>query len=425
MEKIKNKIKSLWNSGAIHIIIGSFATKFVTLFGSVFLVRLMSKNDYGLLSYIENLYSFVFLLGGLGVANGTLRYVVLGRTLEEKKGFYNYFLRVSIVINIIIIILMNIVNIFYTHPADYSNSKVLLGIMLISLPFQYIFENNLATERAMFQYKQYAFLSFACATGVIFGKLVGAFLGDITGVILVTLGVYCFFGLFSTYKVEKQLFHDVKIEKLNKTIKKDTLIYSIQFMFVNGLWTLFMLSDVFLMGKLGVSPTELADYKIAYVWPANISIVGSCIATFVTPYFVKNENNYSWVKKNFAIVYLGNFLITLVIAIGVFALSKPLILLYAGQKYLNTIPLMRTILVGAVINNGLRMITANTFSAMGKVKYNMVVSIFAFCMQIILNVKFIPILGVYSVAYTSIVVYSFMAIVLLAVFIKEYYLIKK
>lgn len=227
MEKIKNKIKSLWNSGAIHIIIGSFATKFVTLFGSVFLVRLMSKNDYGLLSYIENLYSFVFLLGGLGVANGTLRYVVLGRTLEEKKGFYNYFLRVSIVINIIIIILMNIVNIFYTHPADYSNSKVLLGIMLISLPFQYIFENNLATERAMFQNKWYALLSFACATTVIFGKLVGAFLGDITGVIIASVAVYCFFGLFSTYKVEKQLFNNVKLKKLDKAIKKDTLLYSI------------------------------------------------------------------------------------------------------------------------------------------------------------------------------------------------------
>ena len=46
-------------------------------------------------------------------------------------------------------------------------------------------------------------------------------------------------------------------------------------MITNGIWSLFMLMDIFLLGKLVNDPIIIADYKIAYAWPANISIVCS------------------------------------------------------------------------------------------------------------------------------------------------------
>ena len=151
----------------------------------------------------------------------------------------------------------------------------------------------------------------------------------------------------------------------------------------------------------------------------------SAIATFVTPYFVKNENDKKWVRENFIKVYLINLGVVLVVGVGFCILAKPLIYLYAGAKYMNTINLMRVILIGAVINNGLRMMTANTLSAMGQVKYNMIVSLIGVVLQISINIAVIPRFGVYGVACTSIGVYTFMALALFLIFSRKYNLFKK
>ena len=90
MKKIKELIKILYEKGVVHIFIGSFITKLVAFFGSIFLVRILSKWDYGVLGYIENIYGYIFIFAGMGLSNAILRYVVLGNDREEKYSYYFY-----------------------------------------------------------------------------------------------------------------------------------------------------------------------------------------------------------------------------------------------------------------------------------------------------------------------------------------------
>ena len=83
---MKDKIKKLYASGAFHITIGSFVTKFVAFFGSIFVVRLLTKTDYGILQYVENLYSYALVLAGFGLPFAILRYVVIAE--KDKKSAY-------------------------------------------------------------------------------------------------------------------------------------------------------------------------------------------------------------------------------------------------------------------------------------------------------------------------------------------------
>ncbi|NLD19020.1 MAG: oligosaccharide flippase family protein [Clostridiales bacterium] len=425
INRIITNLKVLWQKGALYIVIGSFATKFVTLFGSIFIVRLLSKDEYGVLSYVENLYSFVLLIAGFGLSNAVLRYVVLGNDLSEKKKYYKYINNRSWVYNIIISIVFIVSAFIYPHPAEFTNSSLFLALMLVMLPFQYNVENNLATERAMFQNRRFAVYSFIVSTVVVLGKVFGAFIGNIGSIIAVTVAIYMAGGAVTTSFVKKRYFKNIKEDKIDKKQKKEINIYSFQYMITNGLWTLFMISDVFLLSKLGCSPDIIADYKIAYVWPANVGIICSAIAVFVTPYFVRNEKNKVWVRTNFIKVYLVNLGVVLIIGGFLCVLAKPLIYVYAGAKYMNTINLMRIILIGALINNGLRMITANTLSAMGQVKYNMVVSLIGVVLQISINIVVIPKFGTYGVACTSIFVYTLMAIILFFIFARKYDLFKR
>ena len=81
MNRLKSMLKMIWKKGAIHIFTGSFLNKFVVFFGSIVIVRLLSKTEYGMLGYAENLYSFAYILAGLGISNAIMRYVVLADTM--------------------------------------------------------------------------------------------------------------------------------------------------------------------------------------------------------------------------------------------------------------------------------------------------------------------------------------------------------
>lgn len=54
------------------------------MFGSIVIVRLLSKQEYGVLSYIENLYSYAYVIAGLGLSNALLRYVILAKSPEKN-----------------------------------------------------------------------------------------------------------------------------------------------------------------------------------------------------------------------------------------------------------------------------------------------------------------------------------------------------
>ena len=86
MSKLMNNLKKLYTTGALHITIGTFATKFVAIFGSIFVVRILDKSDYGLLGYIETIYGYAYLLIGFGLFNSLLRYLIIAK--EERKETY-------------------------------------------------------------------------------------------------------------------------------------------------------------------------------------------------------------------------------------------------------------------------------------------------------------------------------------------------
>ena len=69
--EILNKLK---NKGAFSILLGTLSSKFVAFFASIFVVRLLTKEQYGQLSYFENIYSYFYIFVGLGLANSILRY---------------------------------------------------------------------------------------------------------------------------------------------------------------------------------------------------------------------------------------------------------------------------------------------------------------------------------------------------------------
>ncbi len=422
--KIWGYVKTAYQKGLFHVFTGGFMTKLVAFFGSIFLVRVLSKQDYGVLTYLDNFYGYVHVLAGMGLANAVLRYVILAKTPEEKYGYYRYANSRSLLWNAVLILLAAVFFLFYPHKTEYQSYVWLLNIMLLMLPFHYITENALSNERAMFANQRYAAFSLLLSASIIASKILSGYIGGLHGVIFVQTGVYILFAVFFGWLTRKKHYSQLVAVPVPKPERKTVNRYSLQYMITNGLWSIFMLNDTFLLGRFS-TPEVLADYRVAYTIPGCVNLISTAIGIFIAPYFVKHEQDREWVKRNFKKTYLLSATAVGVCCLGIALLARPVVWLLYGEQYLNIVPIMQLLLLAAFFNCGLRYTTANLLAAMGQVKYNMLVSAIGMALQIGLNLWIIPIYGVMGVAFTSCIVYFFMAVVLLILFLKKYYTNKK
>lgn len=423
-KQIKNKFFELWASGAFHIMIGSFLNKFISMFGSIIIVRLITKAEYGLLSYIENLYSYAYVIAGFGLSNAILRYVVLAKSKEKKYEYFSFSLKKGFIINIILLIIINIINFVYPHKSDFAIARSYIYILSLVLPMQHIIEDVLYMERANFSNKRFAYLSLLSSVILIIGRIFGALVSGLFGIVFIQVIDYIILAICYYFICNRRYKPEKEISKLSIKEKKEVLLYSIQYMITNGLWTIFMLNDTFMLGNLTQSASILADYRVAYVLPAAISIFSTAIGTYISPYFVKNETNQTWIKKNFFLVFFITAGVVGFIILGIILFGKYIIFIIYGKKYFNIITLMNHLLVASFFNCGIRFTCANLLAAMGQIKYNMIISMLGMILQVILNFILIPIYGAYGAAYTSIIVYFFMGFMLFLVFSKKYHLFK-
>ena len=271
----------------------------------------------------------------------------------------------------------------------------------------------------MFANQRYARFSLIFSAVLISAKIVFGYIGGIASVILGQTTIYVILAVVFFLSTKKKYYCKLKPADISLEWKIKIDLYSFQYMITNGLWAIFMLNDVFLLGRF-CQPEIIAEYKVAYTIPGSVSIINTAIGIFVLPYFVKNENDKQWIQLNFKKIYF----VTAVCIGGVCSvlacLAKPIIWLLYGEQYFGIKNIMVVLLLSAFMNCGLRYTTANILAAMGKIKYNMMISFIGMLLQIIIDLMVIPHYGAIGVAITSCVVYGFMAVCLLLIFWREY-----
>ncbi len=421
MWRVKNTLKNIIQKGLLHILMGSFLSKVVSFFGSIFLVRILSKEHYGILSYLENIYGYLLTLAGMGVSNAILRYVILGKNRQEKYSLYLYARNRGIICNCILLFAGICFNWFYPHPEEYKEYTWLLYVLLITLPFQYITDNVLSNERAQFSNQRYAALSFFLTISIILTKVIFGRTGGISWIVFGQTLAYIVLSIIFSVSTREKYYKDIEPDILPSNKKAEINFYSVQYMITNGLWSAFMLNDTFLIGRY-CSPEVLAEYKVAYTIPGSVSLLSTSIGIFIAPYFVRNEKNRDWIQKNFKRVYAATGMLVGGICAAIFIFRESIIYILYGEQYLGVSRVMRVLLVATFFNCGLRYTTANILAAMGRIKYNMLISVAGMFLQVLINICVIPYYGSVGAAFTSCFVYAIMAISLLWIFIYQYYI---
>ncbi len=182
MKEIRDKLAKLYNAGALHIILGTFVTKFVAFFGSIFVVRLLTKTEYGYVGYVENIYSYALIIAGLGLSYVALRYIVIAEE-QQKYTFFCYVINHSLFRNLIIMAFMIVLSFFISYPKGFEQAGKYLPILALLLPLQDMINDCLFSIRSMFKNKQYAYWSIVISVSLIVGRVIGALVDSVAGVL--------------------------------------------------------------------------------------------------------------------------------------------------------------------------------------------------------------------------------------------------
>ena len=157
-ENMKRGLNLLREKGFFAVFGGSILVKCISFCSVLLLPRILNSTDeYGILSIVDNVNSYLILANGLGLSNSILRFCVLKEKYEEKRAVFDFCLHWGMVINGAILIIAAIIVSFMDLSIAGLRPYLLFGLAVPAV--MYIFDCSSLFLRADMKNKEYARLS--------------------------------------------------------------------------------------------------------------------------------------------------------------------------------------------------------------------------------------------------------------------------
>jgi len=398
---IQRKLKS---SGFYHIIISSTLVKIASFISAIVLPRIIvDKGEYGLLSYVDNIRSYILMINGLGITYAIIRYCAKEKDNSKRWGYYVFILKFGIIVDFIIVITTIILSL--SVPEKFEGQSKLV-IIAACMPIVFIiFDSMQLYLRACFKNKEYSYLSFMYALLMLLFQVVAGIISGITGVVIIRYFAIMLAIIYGYYLIKKTKIFSNSIIKPDKAEKKEMVIFGIVMLLSNASSTIMSLNEVQILAFETHNTSVLAEYKVAtYIFLIAIFISQS-ITIYIFPYFSKNMGNPKWIWTNYKTIMCYNAGLMIILHIGLWFILKPFTIIVFGEQYITAIPFMKLLLIASFGQTVFRNITGNVLAATGGEKFNLLVNIVSIFVHFTVSLVSIKTIGAYGIVIGPIVIY--------------------
>lgn len=402
------KIKSLLQSGLTYVLCGNFLSKFVAMFSSIVIVRLTDKTQYAYLAYADNLYSYITLFSGLGLASALL----VTCTDQVSKGKHVTYLRKALQVGggfeFVLSLLLCIGAQFVTIP--FPEARKYMWLLSLYPLLTYAFNCFQAYIRVLRNNKLYAKLGATHTIVVCLCSIVLALLLDVVGVVGARyVGVLLVFIMAVRYL--RGALDKIQPERLDQGELRYFLSTGTALMFANVFSGMMPINEGFIVNNLIRDEIITANFKVAGIIPSMLPIITSSVMVYYFP-IIASMTDYTAVKKKVhRIAVLNAAIIVPVTLLGM--LFTPLIIqIVYGSKYADAASLSYALWIMRAVNAAFRMVPLNILAAIGKSKMNAIVSAASCVLHAVLDYIFISVWKIEGIAYAAIIVYILSGIVL-------------
>lgn len=408
-EKIKFYGLKLLNTGFFHIFGSNVINKVINFCSSIILVRILTKEEYGVFTYAWNIYSILILANGIGMEPAILQ-LCSEKSCDKQlcKKITNTGTIIGIRFNIIICIVLTIIG--FIIPLAYDGANTLIKMLCFLPLLQLVYNLICVVLRYQKKNNEYSKLTVINTLSLLVVSVLGALLFKEKGLIIGYYISYIISVIVGKYKFGVRLYN--KCEMIDYQEKRDLISIGFVSMMNNGISELLYLLDVFILGIVAADESLLASYKVATIIPTALVFIPSSLIIYVYPYFSGHKDDKEWCLNNYKKIVLCFGCFNLFLSCFLFLGANFFIMVIFGGKYQDAIPIFRILAINYFISGTFRIISGNLLVTQRKLKFNTIVAVVSGLINIIADYYFIKLWGAIGAALATllvVVVSSFMS----------------
>lgn len=393
----------LWSKGLFHMFGARVINQIIIFCSGMILVRILTKEDYGIYSYIQNTIAFFLLLDGLGATTGLLQYGSKYYGEGKMSAFFRLSMRQGLFANLVIAILIVCYALIFVHDSDMQQLFIIAAFLpMFNIVFSIFQIYNIVRRENRF-YSAYTSINTILLMVALLG---GAYFWNLKGIFIlkyVSCAITIVIGMIYLYR------HRNKFPKISAKIERKEIAeyrkFSIVALGSNAISQIVLILDVFLIGLILNDMSVLASFKTATLIPFGLLFIPGTIMTFVYPYFVENADNRVWILNNYNRLVKVLAIIFAIIAMGLILTSSWLIPFVFGEQYQDAVLPFNILCIGFFFAAAFRSPAGNTLAALGKVDINLYIACATGVLNIVMDIFLIKTWGSIGAAITSTTVF--------------------
>lgn len=393
-----------------YILIGSLLVKIVGFLSAMFLPRFLSKGDFGILTYVDNLRSYILFFNGLGMVNSGLKYCAQVNS-KEKESIFFATIMIGVLFDFILVAIT--IALFIFLPLEFKEARSLLLLSSFLPIFNFLLEDMQVFLRACFKNKEYFISTVSYTLILVITQIAFAILADLNGVIVARylgtiISIVLTFKLIKDFKSQKML-----LQLPSKKMFFEMMRYGIITMLTNVASLMMQSNEMFMIGLVLKDPELLAEYKVAtYILQVSLFLF-QALLIFITPYFITHIDEKSWIWKKFKLISVLNAVVMIPIHIVLIVFSKFFLSFLFGMQYVTAARIMQTLLIASLFQALIRGIPSSILAIIGEEKFNLKVNVISVVIHCIIDYFTIKKFGVVGAAFALIAVYSISGLIMI------------
>ena len=367
-----------------YVTVSIMLGKLISFLISLVVIRLLTKPEYGLITYSSTIVSLAVPLMGFGAYQGLMRYGAKLQDYNQKLQLFNYGLVRGSVFSFIFIGIFVLLSNFITRSLpEAGNYFIILSFQIFSL---FLLEYVKSYYRLLHKNKSYSLVEISYQIFLIVSAIIATVLFDGTGFVIAMTVVPL---AVAVVVIFKNKWIDFKNITFNLAIKPfEFWKYSILVSFGALASQLLFVLDIIMLGNMLKDAQLVAVYKAAGLIPLSLRFVPYMFITTDYLQFAENENNALFLKQ-YARNYSKIFIPLSAITVLFFWFTSDYLVLLFGNGYENAALLMKIFGIAITASFIFRIPYGNILTATRWANINAYTSIFSLLLNFVLNYFFI------------------------------------
>lgn len=400
IQAIKRKYIIYKQNGFLSIFIVTVVNKMLSFIGTLFIVRLLTKSDYGFYNYGYNLVTIALLASGLGIEYGVQQFCSERIDSIKRKSYFRFGLLFGVMINVLICLGMYIV--VFNVKLSIEGARNIVYALIPIVVLQFLLQYSSVCLRVTFQNIRYANLLWINSFSRVVLSIVGAFFFSIYGYIA---GIYLSFILAISYVGVckwKSIVSALKAPKLDN--QTQILKYSLSCAINHGLTNVLYTIDILLLGIMIADEKIISVYKVGIALPMALYAIPTSVMMVAFPYFARSigdkKNIIKLTKKLLSVLLI----VSLMLASVMIVFASIIVPLMYGNQYAEATSLFRLCAVTFVFAAVLKIPLSNILSSQRLIKFNLYCSVITTVVNIIADIGLVYFCGYMGAAYATLTV---------------------